>query len=131
MPHNLSKGASTPPSAPQTFKGYLATVTLHAGHAEIKRKLAGKLTGAKDSVISLADVIKVISKPPTRLVNGYVQLATSADQGQLVVATAEREKAIVNNSRTVLFTWSQRETYERYFDAATTGVRQQGGNPLG
>lgn len=131
MPYDLSKGASTPPAAPQAFKGYLATVTLHSGRAEIKRKLAGKLTGARDSVIPLADVIKVISKPPTRLVNGYVQLATSDDQGQLVIATAEREKAIANNSRTVLFTWNQRETYEAYLGAATTGVQRQGGNPLG
>ncbi|WP_394427478.1 hypothetical protein [Streptomyces sp. SGAir0957] len=131
MAYDFSKG--TPSSQPpaQVFKGYVATVTLHADRAEIKRKLMGKVTGAKDSVIPLRDVIKVLSKEPTRLVNGYVQLATEQDRGQLRIATAEAEKAIANNSRTVLFTWNQRETYAAYLKAATAGVQAQGGNPFG
>lgn len=90
----------------------------------------GKVTGAKDSVIPLRDVIKVLSKEPTRLVNGNVQLATEQDRGQLRIATAEAEKAITNNSRTVLFTWNQREAYAAYLKAATAGVQAQGGNPF-
>ncbi|MET7788123.1 hypothetical protein ABZS93_16140 [Streptomyces sp900116325] len=131
MAYDLSKGSPTPPVDPQVFKGYVATVTLHPGRAEIKRKLMGKLTGAKDTTIPLANVIKVLSKAPTRLINGYVQLATHEDQEQLVLATAEREKAIANNSRTILFTWNQRETFEAYLAAANAGVQAQGGNPLG
>ncbi|MEU6802516.1 hypothetical protein [Streptomyces neyagawaensis] len=131
MAYDLSKGAPAPQPQPQVFKGYVATVTLHADRAEIKRKLMGKVTGAKDSVIPLGDVIKVLSKEPTRLVNGYVQLATAQDQGQLAIASAEAEKAIANNSRTVLFTWNQRETYAAYLAAATAGVQAQGGNPFG
>ncbi|MFI2357344.1 hypothetical protein ACH5AG_22005 [Streptomyces anulatus] len=89
MAYDLSKGAPAPQSEAQIFKGYVATVTLHAGRAEIKRKLMGKVTGSRDAVIPLADVIKVQSKEPTRLVNGYVQLATEEDRGQLRIATAE------------------------------------------
>lgn len=131
MAHNFSKGAPAPHAEPQVFKGYVATVTHYADRAEIKRKLMGKVTGAKDSVIPLRDVIKVLSKEPTRLVNGYVQLATEQDRGRLVIATAEAEKAMANNSRTILFTWNQRQTYAEYLAAATAGVQAQGGNPLG
>ncbi|MET8844868.1 hypothetical protein ACWDM8_19960 [Streptomyces rubiginosohelvolus] len=131
MAYDLSKGAPAPQSEAQVFKGYVATVTLHADRAEIKRKLMGKVTGARDAVIPLADVIKVQSKEPTRLVNGYVQLATEEDRGQLRIATAEAQKAIANNSRTVLFTWNQRETYAAYLAAVTAGVHTQGGNPFG
>ena len=130
MAHNLSKG---PPSQPAShvFKGYVATVTLYADRAEIKRKFMGKVTGARDSVTPLRNVIKVLSKEPTRLVNGYVQLATEQDRSRLVIATAEAERAIANNSRTVMFTWNQRQAYTAYLAAATTGVLAQGGNPLG
>ncbi|QJS13205.1 hypothetical protein HKX69_29965 [Streptomyces argyrophyllae] len=127
MPHNLSK--DTP--EPSDFKGYLATVTVHEDRAEIKRKLMGKLTGAKDSVIPFSDVIKVVSKEPTRAWNGYVQLATAEDSGRLVAATAQAEKAIANNSRTIMFTWNQRETYAAYLSAVTAAVNAQGGHPLG
>ncbi|MEU6251124.1 hypothetical protein [Streptomyces sp. NPDC047043] len=89
------------------------------------------MTGARDSVTPLRNVIKVLSKEPTRLVNGYVQLATEQDRGRLVIATAEAERAIANNSRTVLFTWNQRQAYAAYLAAAITGVQAQGGNPVG
>ncbi|PPS71987.1 hypothetical protein BV882_20200 [Streptomyces sp. 46] len=131
MAYDFSKGAPAPQPEAQVFKGYVATVTLYADRAEIKRKFMGKVTGAKDSVIPLGDVIKVQSKEPTRLVNGYVQLATEQDRGQLRIATAEAQKAIANNSRTVLFTWNQRETYAAYLAAVTAGVQAQGGNPFG
>ncbi|MEV1026661.1 hypothetical protein [Streptomyces sp. NPDC050264] len=131
MAYDFSKGLPSPQPAAQVFKGYVAAVTLHADRAEIKRKLMGKVTGAKDSVIPLKDVIKVLFKEPTRLANGYVQLATEQDRGQLRTATAEAEKAVANNSRTVMFTWNQRETYAAYLKAATAGVQAQGGNPFG
>lgn len=131
MGYDLSKDAPTPQPEPQVFKGYVATATLHADRAEIKRKLMGKITGAKDSTIPLASVIKVLSKEPTRLVNGYVQLATEEDRGRLAIASAETGKAMANNSRTVLFTWNQRETYAAYLAAAVAGVQAQGGNPFG
>jgi hypothetical protein len=131
MTYDLTKGDPTPPPAPQTFKGYVATVTLHPDRAEIKRKMMGKITGAKDAVIPLVDVIKVHSKEPTRLVNGYVQLSTEQDREHLRIATAAAEKAIANNSRTVLFTWNQRDTYAAYLAAATAAVQTQGGNPFG
>ncbi|MFJ8787043.1 hypothetical protein [Streptomyces sp. NPDC102476] len=131
MAYDFSKDSPAPQPSPQVFKGYVATVTLYADRAEIKRKLMGKVTGARDSVIPLGDVIKVQSKEPTRLVNGYVQLATEQDRGQLRIATAEAQKAMANNSRTVLFTWNQRETYAAYLAAVTAGVQAQGGNPFG
>ncbi|WP_338703961.1 hypothetical protein V2W30_34640 [Streptomyces sp. Q6] len=64
----------------------------------------GKASGASNSVIPLRDAIKVQSKEPTRLVNGYVRLATEEDRGQLRIATAAAQKAIADSSRTVLFT---------------------------
>ncbi|WAU78518.1 hypothetical protein O1Q96_01440 (plasmid) [Streptomyces sp. Qhu-G9] len=131
MAYDLSKGAPAPQPEAQVFKGYVATVTLYADRAEIKREFMGKVTGAKDSVVPLSNVIKVQSKEPTRLVNGYVQLATEQDRGQLRIATAEAQKAIANNSRTVLFTWNQWETCVAYLKAATAGVQAQGGNPFG
>ncbi|RDG37945.1 hypothetical protein [Streptomyces corynorhini] len=130
MSLNFSKGA-VPAQAPRAFKGYVATVTVHQDRAEIKRKLMGKITGNKDAVIPLASVIKVLSKEPTRLVNGYVQLATEDDRGLLVIATTEAERSIAGNPRTILFTWNQRETYTAYLAAATAAVQAQGGNPFG
>ncbi len=51
MAYDLSKGAPAPKPEAQIFKGYVATVTLYADRAQIKRKLMGKVTGAKDAVI--------------------------------------------------------------------------------
>lgn len=129
MAYDLSKGGAA--HQPQAFKGYVATATVYADRAEIKRRLMGKATGARDSLIPFKDVIKVQSKEPTRLVNGYVQLATEQDRGQLRIATAEAQKAIASNSRTIMFTWNQRETYAAYLAAVTTAVQAQGGNPFG
>jgi hypothetical protein len=109
------------------YKGYTATVTLYADRAEIKRKFMGKVGGAKDCVIPLDDVIKVQSKEPTLLVNGYVQLATAQDRD----ARGELPRANAGNSRTVLFSWNQRETYAAYLTAVTTRVQVQGGNGCG
>lgn len=117
--------------APQVFKGYTATVTLYADRAEIKRKLMGKAGGAKDCVIPFGDVIKVQSKVPTRLVNGYVQLATAQDRTQLHNATGGLAKPNAGNSRTVLFSWNQRETYDAYLAAVTVKIRAQGGSARG
>jgi hypothetical protein len=123
MTLNFSKGEPQP--EPQTFKGYVATVTLYADRVEIKRRLMGKITGARDAVVPLGSVIKILSKEPTRLVNGYVQLATEQDRARLVIATAEAERAIANNSRTVLFTWSQRQAYAEYLTAVTTATQER------
>ncbi|NEA60375.1 hypothetical protein G3I60_40990 [Streptomyces sp. SID13666] len=114
---------------PLSFKGYVASVTLHSDRAEIKRKLMGKATGAKDAVIPLQSVVKVLSRDPTRLLNGYVQLATEQDREHLRMATAEREKAVANNSRTVMFTWRQRETFMAYLAAARAAVQAHGSGP--
>ncbi|MFE2419854.1 hypothetical protein [Streptomyces hokutonensis] len=40
----------------------------------------------------------------------------------LVVATAEAEKANANNSRTVMFTWNQRETCAAHLAAVTVAI---------
>ncbi|MEX2982466.1 DNA translocase FtsK [Streptomyces sp. C36] len=113
---------------PLTFKGYSSTVTLYADRVEIKRNLMGKVSGAGDCVIPLADVVRVESKEPTLLMNGYVQLATAQDRGRLRIATGEAQKARANNSRTVLFTWRQRDTFAAYLAAATARAQAQSGN---
>ncbi|MFF3377609.1 DNA translocase FtsK [Streptomyces sp. NPDC002680] len=114
----------------QVFKGFLATVTLYGDRAEIKRKLMGRTGGAKDSVVPLREVVGVRFKEPTLLVNGYVQLATAQDQGRLRAVSTDIEKTMAGNSRSVVFTWNQREIFAAYLAAATAGVRAQGGNPF-
>ncbi|MFL9684759.1 hypothetical protein [Streptomyces sp. KL110A] len=125
MGYDLSKGAPAPMPEERVFKGYVATVTLYADRAEIKRKLIGKVSGARDCVIPFKAVVKVRSKAPTRLVNGYVQLATGQDGGQLRIATAHAQEAIANNSHTMIFTWNQRETYATYLEAVTAAIQTQ------
>ncbi|MFD9485229.1 DNA translocase FtsK [Streptomyces sp. NPDC059991] len=124
------RGRAVHQPGPQVFKGYTATVMLYADRAEITRKLLGKASGARNCVIPLGDVIRVQFKEPTLFVNGYVQLATAQDQGHLRVATTELRKAVASNSRTVLFTWNQRETYAAYLAAVTAGLQAQGSNAL-
>ncbi|MFI9175741.1 caspase, EACC1-associated type [Streptomyces lincolnensis] len=114
------------PPEPLVFKGYTATVTLYADRAEIKRRLVGKVGGARDCVIPFADVVAVRCKEPTLLVNGYVQLATEQDGGRLRAVSGEAQKAITNNSRTVMFSWNQRATYASYLAAVTAVMQVRG-----
>ena len=76
-------------------------------------------------MIPFKDVIKVHFKDPSRLVNGYVHLATEQDRGQLRIATAKAQRAVANSSRTVIFTWNQRESYAAYVEAVTAAVQAQ------
>ncbi|NEB01046.1 DNA translocase FtsK [Streptomyces sp. SID13726] len=120
--HCVGHGRDPAQAPPLVFKGYAATVTLYADRAEIKRKLMGKATGARDCVIPLAEVVTVQSKKPTPLTNGYVQLATAQDRGQLRFATSRPQQAVAGNSRTVIFSWNQRETYAAYLEAVSDRV---------
>lgn len=129
---------NAPPSAPAqqpeplVFRGYTATVTLCADRAEIRRKFVGKVGGAKDCVIPIAEVAEVQSKEPTRLVNGYVHLVTAQDRRQFRIADgAAQTRLMAGNSHTVLFSWNQRETYAAYLAVVTARVHGQAGNHVG
>ncbi|MHC3467934.1 caspase family protein [Streptomyces sp. 7R007] len=120
LPAVVAQGAEEP----VVFKGYTASVTLYSDRAEIRRTLMGRATGARDCVIPFADVVKVQSKEPTLLGNGYVQLATAQDGYQLRTVSAKPEQGVANNSRTVMFSWNQRETYAACLAAVTARVRR-------
>ncbi|MFF3788915.1 hypothetical protein ACFYXW_02480 [Streptomyces sp. NPDC001981] len=108
---------------PQTFKGFNAKVTLHADRVEIKRALTAKIGGAKDAVIMLTDVVEPLSKAPTRMLNGYVYLATNPDPEHLRIwADAPRTK-IGGNPQAILFTWWQREAQAEFMTALEAARR--------
>jgi hypothetical protein len=109
---------------PQTFKGYSAVATLYPDRVEIRRNRFAKLAGHKDSTTYLADVLKPHGKPPTRLVNGYVHLATESDPPHLRTATLEVSKTWMGNERSLLFTWNQRDTQTKFLAAVLAMWRQ-------
>ncbi|MFJ7944764.1 hypothetical protein ACIQ6K_14125 [Streptomyces sp. NPDC096354] len=79
--------------------------------------------GAKDAVIMLTDVVEPLSKAPTRMLNGYVHLATDPDPEHLRIwADAPRTK--IGGNRAILFTWWQREAQAEFMTALeAAGVR--------
>lgn len=117
---DLSKGNQ--PADPQTFKGYLATVTLHPDRAEITRKPMGKIFGNKNTTIPLTDITKMQWREPTKLVNGYACFATNEDQGRLAIFSTQDMKTIGGNPRTILFTWGQRDTLTKLQTAVTAAL---------
>ncbi|MGW4048454.1 hypothetical protein [Streptomyces sp. NPDC004721] len=120
---NLNK-TPQPESTPQTFKGYSAVATLYPDRIEIRRNRLAKLAGHKGSITYFADVLKPHGKPPTRLVNGYVHLATENDPPHLRTAAVEISKTWTGNERSILFTWNQRDTQTKFLAAVLAAWRQ-------
>ncbi|WP_282084046.1 hypothetical protein [Streptomyces tendae] len=110
---DLSKG----PSGPLVFKGYMATATLHVDRVEFKRPLVARLGGNRSGTVLLADVLKILRKEPTRLVNGHVHLLTAEDDGSLRTASMSPEKTVAGNPRAIMFTWQQQERYGQFLTA--------------
>ncbi|MFD6417033.1 protein kinase [Streptomyces sp. NPDC060194] len=125
-PHPLRPVTPYPPSTVELgiFKGYMAVATLHSDRVEIRRSRIAKLAGHKDSTTYFSSVLKPHEKPATPLVNGYVHLATENDPPHLRLSTGDNSKSWVNNERSILFTWNQRDT-QASFLAAVLGTWHQ------
>ncbi|MET8518258.1 hypothetical protein [Streptomyces sp. NPDC005077] len=93
---------------PQTFKGFKAKVTLYADRVEIKRALSARISGPKDAVVLLVDLVRPLSKPATPWINGYVYLATNSDLAHLSYWEDPPKMKIGGNPHVILFTWFQR-----------------------
>lgn len=57
--------------------------------------------------VPLSEIRGVVRKPPTRLLNGWIHARTAESPDAPVPTTGTAAKLL----DTVLFTWSQRETY--------------------
>ncbi|MEV7225369.1 hypothetical protein AB0N98_36550 [Streptomyces sp. NPDC093681] len=110
---NLSKGGGEP----RVFKGYMATATLHEDRVDFKRPLVARLRGNRSSTVLLGDVLKILRREPTRLVNGHVHLLTAQDDGSLRAASMSPAKTVAGNPRAITFTWQQRERYADFLAA--------------
>ncbi len=107
-----------PPWQPLTFKGHTATATLHQDRVEIRRSRLGKLGGHKDATVALADVVKILSREPRLLVNGYVFLATDAAPGRLRGSASRPAGQIAGNPHTVMFAWAQWKSFAAFLESA-------------
>lgn len=116
-----------PPWQPLTFKGHLATAAIHQDRVEIRRSRLGKLGGNKDAAVTLADVVGILSKEPTPLVNGYVFLATDADPARLRGFAARPAGQIAGNPHTVMFTWGQWKSFAAFLESADATWRANRG----
>ena len=118
---------SVPAPGPVTFKGYLASLTLHPDHVEITRKFIGKIGGARNATIHLSNVPKVQYKEPSRLVNGYIYFADLTDPARITAWNTDTEKQVAGNSHAIMFTWQQRDTFTKARNAIDAAMRQSPG----
>ena len=116
LPGHRSSALPYPPPAgtpPLAFKGYLAKVTLHPDRIQIDRTLLGRVNGNQSAYIPWQQLTGVDFLGPTRLVNGHVHFATSADpRGLTATGRGRRMAAAARNPHAIMFTWQQRATYE-------------------
>lgn len=118
---DLSKPA---PSQPPTFKGWQATAVLHPDRVEFKRIWIAKLGGNRSGSVLLADVLKIHHVAPTRFVNGWVHLMTAEDPGALRNLSMNAGQQPAGNPRAILFTWFQRDTFEKFLAAVEAAWRE-------
>ncbi|AJP04762.1 hypothetical protein TU94_28265 [Streptomyces cyaneogriseus subsp. noncyanogenus] len=118
---DLSKG----PVGPLAFKGYMASALLYEDRVEFKRPLVARLGGNRSGTVLLRDVLKVLSREPTRLVNGHVHLLTAEDPGQLRAWADAPVKQVAGNPRAIMFTWGQRDTYTKFLTAVEGALQRQ------
>lgn len=120
---DLSKRATSP--EPRVFKGWQASALLFADRVEFKRIWLSRLGGNRSGTVMLADVLKIHSVAPTRLVNGHVHLMTAEDPGALRSLTMAPKQQPAGNPRAILFTWGQRDTYTKFVAAVEAALREQ------
>ncbi len=110
---DLSKGGGEP----RVFRGHMATATLHEDRVDFKRPVVARLGGNRSSTVLLGDVLKILRREPTRLVNGHIHLLTAQDDGSLRAASMSPEKTVAGNPRAIMFTWQQRQGYADFLAA--------------
>ncbi|MFE4703473.1 hypothetical protein ACFRIC_41110 [Streptomyces sp. NPDC056738] len=66
---------------------------------------------------SFSQLVKVISKPPTRWLNGWVYLATDPDPAHLDYWAAPSKTKVGGNPQAVVYTWLQRDTQAEFIAA--------------
>ncbi|MET9057189.1 immunity 53 family protein [Streptomyces antibioticus] len=94
---------------PRTFRGFNGKAVLHADRVEIKRAFSARIGGAKGSVVPFSQLVKVISKPPTRWLNGWVYLATNPDPVHLSYWADPPRTKVGGNPQAIVYTWFQRD----------------------
>ncbi|MEU9475689.1 hypothetical protein [Streptomyces sp. NPDC048191] len=116
---------------PRTFRGFNGKAVLHDDRVEIKRALGARIGGAKSSVIPLPQLVKVISKPPTRWLNGWVYLATDADPAHLRYWADPPKTKIGGNPQAILYTWWQRDIQSDFIAAVSEVWQEPSQRPTG
>lgn len=114
--------SKAPAPAPQVFKAYLSTVTIHQDRIEVKRPRLAKIGGNRDAVIPIADVIIVQVKDPTKLVNGHVFLETIEDHKSVTVWSTDNSKQVAGNPHAVMFTWQKRDRFNAFVAAIQAAI---------
>lgn len=108
------------------FKGYMASASLHEDRVDFKRPLVARLGGNRSGTVLLGDVLKILHKEPTRLLNGHVHLLTVQDPGGLRAWADSPVKQVAGNPRAIMFTWRQRDTYTKFLAAVEAAWRERG-----
>lgn len=121
---DLSK--PVPQSEPLSFKGWQATAVLYPDRVEFRRRWTARLGGNRSGSVLLADVLKIHRVEPTRLVNGYVHLMTAEDPGALRNLTTAPQQQPAGNPRAILFTWGQRDVFEKFLASVEAAWRAHG-----
>jgi len=113
---DLSKQPAPEPE-PESFKGHMATATVHPDRVVFKRSRLARLGGNGSGEVLLSEVVAINVVEPTGWVNGYVHLQTAADPAPLRVVSKAQQQAVVGNPRTIMFAYGQRETFKQFVAA--------------
>ncbi|MGR8007077.1 hypothetical protein [Streptomyces hypolithicus] len=116
-----------PPWQPLTFKGWTATAVLHHDRVEFRRSRLAKLGGNTDATVAFSDVSRIVGKPPSLLVNGWVFLAMEADPDQLRSWADRPAKQIAGNPHAIMFTLARATSYAAFLASAEATWRATGG----
>ncbi|MFJ7947644.1 hypothetical protein ACIQ6K_28930 [Streptomyces sp. NPDC096354] len=104
---------------PRTFRGFNGKAVVYPDRVEIKRALSARIGGAKSSVIPFPQLVKVISKPPTRWLNGWVYLATDPDPAHLYYWADPPKTKVGGNPQAIVYTWFQRDAQAEFIAAVS------------
>ncbi|MFJ5268267.1 hypothetical protein [Streptomyces sp. NPDC088358] len=116
---------------PRTFRGFNGEAVLYPDRVEITRALSARIGGAKSSVIPFPQLVKVMSKPPTRRLNGWVYLATDADPAHLRYWADPPKTRIGGNPQAIVYTWWQRGIQAEFIAAVAEVWQEPSQRPTG
>ncbi|WP_405724206.1 hypothetical protein OG885_00050 [Streptomyces sp. NBC_00028] len=113
----------------RTFRGFNGKAVVYSDRVEIERALSARVGGAKSSVIPFTQLVKVISKPPTRWLNGWVYLATDPDPAHLDFWTDPPKTKVGGNPQAIVYTWFQRDTQAEFIAAVSEVLPESSRRP--